>query len=139
MEKEESSKILVILEKTISGYSAHIPELDGCIATGSSLDEVRRNIFDAVDFHLKGLQLEKLPIPEKFRKTIELSYKLDIASLFDWFSGILTKSGVSRITGLNQSLISQYVSGIKKPSIKQSKKIESALHHLGKELLEIEL
>jgi len=64
---------------------------------------------------------------------------MDVGSLFEWFSGILTKSGVSRITGMNQSLISQYVSGIKKPSSKQTKKIERALHHLGQELLEIEL
>ena len=64
---------------------------------------------------------------------------MDIASLFDWFSGVLTKSGISRITGMNQSLISQYAMGIKKPSSKQTRKIESALHRLGQELLEIEL
>ena len=139
MSKGEASKILVILEKTDSGYSAHIPELPGCIATGESLDEVREVLEYAVDFHLEGLKLEKLPIPDGFQRDFNLSYKMDIASLFDWFSGILTKSGVSRLTGLNQSLISQYVSGTKKPSNKQTKKIERALHHLGQELLEIEL
>jgi DNA-binding transcriptional regulator YdaS (Cro superfamily) len=64
---------------------------------------------------------------------------MDVASLFEWFSGILTKSGISRLTGMNQSLVSQYASGIKTPSSKQSKKIERALHNLGQELLEIKL
>ena len=40
---------------------------------------------------------------------------------------------------MNQSLVSQYVSGIKTPSSKQTKKIEKALHMLGQELMEIEL
>ncbi len=64
---------------------------------------------------------------------------MDIESLFEWFSGVLTKSGISRLTGMNQSLVSQYASGIKTPSNKQSKKIERALHDFGKELLEIKL
>jgi hypothetical protein len=40
---------------------------------------------------------------------------------------------------MNQSLIRQYAMGIKKPSVKQTKKIEHALHTLGQELLEIKL
>ena len=139
MLKGEASKILVVLEKTDSGYSSYLPDLLGCIATGESLNDVRENIRDAVDFHLEGLRLQGLPIPDGFHGDFNLAYKMDVASLFEWFSGILTKSGVSRITGMNQSLISQYVSGIKKPSSKQTKKIERALHNLGQELLEIEL
>lgn len=139
MTEENTTNVLVVLEKTKSGYSAYLPDLPGCISTGRSLDEVRRMIHDAVAFHLEGLCIEELPVPEVFQSNYKLSYKMDLASLFEWFSGILTKSAVSRITGLNQSLISQYVSGIKKPSSKQTKKIEKALHHLGQELLEIEL
>jgi len=85
------------------------------------------------------MRIENLPIPQEFAREFELAFKMDVASLFEWFSGILTKSGVSRITGMNQSLISQYVSGIKTPSSKQTKKIERALHNLGQELLDIQL
>ncbi len=130
----------VVLEKTSSGgFSAYLPELPGCVSTGESIDEIKTNIREAVDFHIEGMQIENLPVPEGFAGEFELTYKMDLASLFEWFSGILTKSGVSRITGMNQSLISQYVSGIKSPSDKQTKKIERALHNLGQELLEIEL
>jgi predicted RNase H-like HicB family nuclease len=139
MAEADTTNVLVIIEKTGSGYSAYLPDLPGCISTGGSLDEVRRMIHEAVAFHLEGFHLEALPIPEVFQSEYKLTYKMDLASLFEWFSGVLTKSAVSRITGLNQSLISQYVSGTKKPSTKQTKKIEQALHHLGKELLEVEL
>jgi len=136
----EMNKVLVILEKVSDeGYSAYLPDLPGCISTGYSLTHIKESIQDAVNFHIEGMKEEHLEIPEIFTREFEFTYKMDIASLFDWFSGVLTKSGISRLTGMNQSLISQYASGIKRPSSKQTRKIENALHRLGQELLEIEL
>ena len=132
-------KKTVILEKTGKGYSAYLPTLPGCISTGRTIDDIKTNIREAVEFHLEGMQKEKYPIPEEFNQEFELTFKMDVASLFEWFSGVLTKSGISRLTGMNRSLISQYASGIKTPSQKQSKKIENGLHDLGRELLEITL
>jgi predicted RNase H-like HicB family nuclease len=53
-----------IIEKTPTNYSAYVPDLPGCIATGSTIEEVSAQIQAAVSFHLEGLQLERLPIPE---------------------------------------------------------------------------
>ena len=133
------SRNSVILEKTDAGYSAYLPDLPGCISTGMTIADIKNNIKEAIDFHIEGMRIENMPIPERFDGKFDLSFKMDVSSLFEWFSGILTKSGVSRITGMNQSLISQYVSGSKSPSAKQTKRIERALHNLGQELLEIEL
>ena len=130
----------VILEKTnAGGYSAYLPDLPGCVSTGNSLAEIKSSIREAVDFHLEGMIWEELPLPESFEESYELAFKMDVASLFEWFSGVITKSGISRLTGMNQSLISQYASGIKTPSTKQTRKIEQALHAFGHELLEIKL
>ncbi len=57
-------KYLIIIETTPTGFSAYAPDLPGCIATGSTKKEVEQNIFEAVQFHLEGLQEEGLPIPE---------------------------------------------------------------------------
>jgi predicted RNase H-like HicB family nuclease len=135
----EILKNLVIIERTTEGYSAFLPELPGCVCTGSSIQEIKHTIWDTVEFHLEGLRLEQLEIPESFEGEFQLAYKMDVESLFDWFTGILTKSGLSRITGMNQSLISQYANGTKTPGGKQTRKIEQALHNLGQELLEIKL
>jgi len=109
------------------------------VSTGGSISEIKTNIRQAIEFHIEGMRYEGLRLPEGFQEGYSLMFKVDIASLFAWFSGVLTKSGVSRITGLNPSLISQYASGIKTPSTKQTRKIEKALHRLGEELLEIKL
>ena len=133
------SRNSVILEMTDAGYSAYLPDLPGCISTGMTIADIKNNIKEAIDFHIEGMRIENMPIPERFDGKFDLSFKMDVPSLFEWFSGNLTKSGVSKLTGMNQSLISQYVSGSKSPSAKQTKRIERALHNLGQELLEIEL
>ncbi len=131
--------VQVILEKAENNYSAFIPELEGCVVTGATIQETKKNVTEAVAFHLEGMQDEQLEIPDTFNGEYEFEYKIDVSSLFEWFSGILTKSGLARLTGMNQSLISQYANGIKNPSKKQTAKIQKAIHGFGEELLEVQL
>jgi predicted RNase H-like HicB family nuclease len=57
-------KCLVIIEETKTGYSAFSPDLPGCIAAGSSKEEVEKNMKDAVVFHLEGMGQEGLEVPQ---------------------------------------------------------------------------
>ena len=57
-------KYLVIFEKTSTGYSAYVPDLPGCIATGKSKSSTEKQIFEAIQFHLEGLKEEHFPIPK---------------------------------------------------------------------------
>jgi predicted RNase H-like HicB family nuclease len=57
-------KYLIVVEQTPSGFSSYSPDLDGCVATGKSLEEVESNMRDAVAFHLEGLHREGCQIPE---------------------------------------------------------------------------
>ena len=133
------NRVLVIIEKSDQNYSAYLPVLDGCIATGQDIHETRAQITEAVTFHLEGLREAGLTVPEVFQQDFEFEFKLDVNTLFEYFAGILTKVGLSRLTGMNQSLISQYANGMKKPSRKQIKKIQNAIHHFAEELLEVRL
>jgi predicted RNase H-like HicB family nuclease len=47
-----------------SNYSAYVPDLPGCVSTGDTLEEVQRNIQDAVSLHLRGMREDGEPIPE---------------------------------------------------------------------------
>lgn len=127
-----------ILEKTNTGYSAYIEELDGVVATGKTADEVKRNIVEALEMHINGLKEDgELPSFLKNPENLTLTFKTDIETFFAWYSGIITKAGVSRITKINQSLINQYALGIKKPGDKQLRKIEESLHELGREMMTV--
>lgn len=58
------TKYLVIYEKTGTGFSAYIPDLPGCAATGKTRRQVEQNIYEAMKFHLEGMKLEGIPIPK---------------------------------------------------------------------------
>ena len=57
-------KYLVIIEPTPTGYSAHVPDLPGCVSTGGTKDEVERNIYEAIKFHIEGMVADGLEVPE---------------------------------------------------------------------------
>lgn len=57
-------KYLIIIEETTTGYSAFSPDLPGCVSTGGSREEVERNMREAIEFHLEGMRLEGLPVPD---------------------------------------------------------------------------
>jgi len=57
-------RYLVVFEQTETGYSAYVPDLPGCIATGDSKKEVEELIYEAINFHMEGLKEDNLAIPE---------------------------------------------------------------------------
>jgi predicted RNase H-like HicB family nuclease len=54
----------IVIEKTNGNYSAYVPDLPGCIATGDSVASVESEIRDAIRFHIDGLKEDGLPVPE---------------------------------------------------------------------------
>ena len=57
-------RFLIVIEKANGNYSAYSPDLPGCIATGTTREEVERNMHEAIELHVCGLQEDNLPIPE---------------------------------------------------------------------------
>lgn len=55
---------LVVIEPTGTGFSAYSPDLPGCVATGATLQEVEREMQEAMEFHVEGLKLEGMDVPE---------------------------------------------------------------------------
>ena len=54
----------IIIEKAEGNYCAYVPDLPGCVVTGYTIEEVEKEIKEAIIFHLEGLEIEGLPIPE---------------------------------------------------------------------------
>jgi len=53
----------IVIEKTEGNYSAYVPDLPGCVATGSTVAKVEQEIRDAIRFHVDGLTTDGLPVP----------------------------------------------------------------------------
>ncbi|TXT37763.1 MAG: hypothetical protein FD138_562 [Planctomycetota bacterium] len=54
----------IVIEKASNNFSAYVPDLPGCVATGQTVEEVTREISEAIQFHLDGLREDGLTIPE---------------------------------------------------------------------------
>ena len=67
-------RYLVIFERAGDNYSAHSPDIPGCIATGKTHEEAEKNIKEAISFHIEGLKEDGLPLPEpaSFTEYIEV-------------------------------------------------------------------
>jgi predicted RNase H-like HicB family nuclease len=53
----------IVIEKAAGNYSAYVPDLPGCVATGATVAELESQIREAIVFHLEGLREDGLPIP----------------------------------------------------------------------------
>ncbi len=53
----------IVIEQAGTNFSAYVPDLPGCIATGATVEETEANIREAIAFHLEGLRGDGLPIP----------------------------------------------------------------------------
>ncbi|MCE2704340.1 MAG: XRE family transcriptional regulator [Bacteroidota bacterium] len=117
-------KIEIIVEKTRTGYSAFAKK-DAVYTTGQTLDELKKNILEAVNF---SKNKRGKPLTEK-----NIKITLDIAQFFEFYKVINAKAFSERI-GMNQSLLAQYINGIKKPSVQQTYRIIQGIKQVGNEL-----
>jgi predicted RNase H-like HicB family nuclease len=53
----------VVIEKAEGNYSAYVPDLPGCIATGETVAEVQQLIREAIELHIAGMREDGLSIP----------------------------------------------------------------------------
>lgn len=121
--------ITFIIEKTNTGFSAYTIELP-IYTTGSTINQLFNNIIEATNLYYEDVELEITS------KNIKL--EIDFKQFFKHYKVLNAKHLASRIN-MNESLLSQYVSGKKKPSKKQTQKILDGIHAIGKELTELQL
>ena len=58
----------IVIEKANSNYSAYVPDLPGCVATGDTEAEVESSIREAIEFHVAGLREDGLAVPSPSSK-----------------------------------------------------------------------
>jgi len=56
-------KYAVVIEQAGSNFSAYVPDLPGCIATGATVKEVEYEIREAIRFHIDGMKQDEIPVP----------------------------------------------------------------------------
>ncbi|MDR0795776.1 MAG: DNA-binding protein [Tannerella sp.] len=130
-------KVTVIIEQNSKGrYSAYISDdriKFGVLGEGKTVEETIE------DFKIGYEDIRETYLSEGKKFTeLEFDFKYDIASFLSVYSNVLSLAGMSRLTGLNQGLLSHYVTGRKKPTHKTVSKIRNSVHEFGKSLCQID-
>ncbi len=122
-------KITLIVEKTNTGFSAYSEDYP-IFTTGKSIPELINSAYEATEFYFEE---EKIKVEPN-----DLKFEIDFKQFFKYYKVLNAKFLAEKI-GMNATLLSQYVSGTKKPSAKQTEKILSGIHQIGQELSGINL
>lgn len=129
--------IKVIVTWVEDNYGAYCEALPGCVATHQDLEELKTVFAEAVDFHLEGMMEDGEPIPSEFQGEYELYFELNVQALLKRYSGIITRSGLSKASGINEKQLGHYASGVKQPRPATRKKIVEAIHRLAEDMLTV--
>jgi predicted RNase H-like HicB family nuclease len=121
-------KIEMIIERTKTGYSAYA-EKHPVYTVGHTLEELKSNMLEALNLYFDE---QHKVVTEK-----DLKITLDLPQFFEFYNVINAKALSERI-GMNQSLLAQYINGIKKPSPTQTQRILKGVQQVGKELAAIQ-
>ena len=62
----------VVIEQGPDNLSAYVPDLPGCVTTGKTVEEIERNIREAISFHLEGMREDGEPLPEPTTVALEI-------------------------------------------------------------------
>jgi predicted RNase H-like HicB family nuclease len=57
-------RFAIVIEKASNNYSAYVPDLPGCVATGETAAITKHELRDAVRFHIEGLEADGIAVPE---------------------------------------------------------------------------
>lgn len=120
-------KIEMIVEKTKTGYSAYAEKYP-LYTVGNTLNELKANMLEALNLYFEE--------QGKAITEADLKITLDLPQFFEFYNVINAKA-LSECIGMNQSLLAQYIKGIKKHSANQTQKILQGVQQIGRELAKI--
>lgn len=106
---------------------------------GNTPQEAKNDMLTQMDFYKETAVKEGLEYPSFLDGNYEIEYEFDVQSLLEYYSGILSLSGLEKITGIHQKQLWAYLNNKSKPRRRQVERIQKGLHNLGKELSAISL
>lgn len=134
---KDMETIKIVIEKTSDYFSGYSDNCEGIYGAGDSIQAVKDNILEAIRLIKSDLPVSQWP--DQIKGEYKLEFKLDVQSFLEYYSGILSLSGLEKITGINQKQLSNYLNHKSKPRREQVERISNGLHKFANELLSITL
>lgn len=134
-------KINVTINWSGNNYSAYVQgdEINGVVvATHKTLEGVKAEFSSALRFHIKGCLADGDVLPKWLSsEKYKLNYILEVPALLHSLDGIITRSAIARVSGINAKQIGHYASGHRTPRAQQREKIINGIHEISRELASV--
>ena len=118
----------------MDNYGAGTDQIPGLVATHETLEGVMKAYSESLRLHLKALKKDGDEVPEILKDNYELLFELNVKALLHHFEGILTRSALSRVTGINERQLGHYATGHRNPRPAQRKRIIEGIHRIAEEM-----
>lgn len=117
--------------KNYGGGWGH-PEVGSVLTTGKTLEEFKTEFVSALEFHVEGMLADGDDVPRWLvEKDYEVVYDLKASALLRQAEQFTTMAALSRVTGINQRLLSNYASDVKRPRPAQMQRIVEGIRKIG--------
>ena len=123
-----------VIERNEDSFFAYVKQMDGCVAGGAAYNEVKENLEEMIDLFIE----EDLELQTKYKGGYKLKFEVNLESVFDLLPEV-NISQLAKLGKLNPGLLRQYVSGSKKASETQAKRVMEAIDKLANKLSSISL
>ena len=129
------SKVIINIDWAEKNFVAS-PEDEkvACIATGKTLEDVKRNIVDALRFHIEGMIEDGETIPKSFENEWTPSFKLTTRAQMRYSEFFITRKALARETGINEQQLSHYANGWKIPRPSTQRRITEGIRAISRHL-----
>ncbi len=129
------AKVIINIDWVPSNFgAAPANENVACVATGKTLDEVEKNIVDALKFHLEGMLESNEPIPEEFLGDWEPEFHLSTRAQLKYSDNYITRKALSRETGIAEQQLSHYANGQRHPRPAMQRRISAGILAISRRL-----
>jgi len=130
-------KLVIVIEKSSDYMGAYSENCEGIYGAGATIEDVKKDVLNAIDIIKREFPESSWPAPIRDNYVIE--WKINTQSFLEYYKGVLSLSGLEKITGVNQKQLSNYLNRRAVPRRKQVERINNGLHRFARELLSVTL
>jgi len=124
-------------DKNFSAYFAD-EKIGAVVATGKTLEELKKNFKEAFEFHIDGMREDGEEIPKwATEENKEFEWQLNAAALIRSCEPYTSLAALARASGINEQQLSHYANGIKVPRPQQRERIVAGLHKIGQAFMQV--
>jgi hypothetical protein len=132
---DNMGKVIINVDWVPNNFGAAPANEDiACVATGKTLEEVEKNIVEALKFHLDGMREDGEAIPEEFLGEWEPEFLLSTRAQLKYADNFITRKALARETGIAEQQLSHYANGQRHPRPAMQQRISDGIQAISRRL-----